>query len=735
MTLYSIPPLLTLACFVGLAALTLLRGEKSRINFLFLLICILGTFLHLDILLAFNLKSAQTALLISRIDHFFIIYLIPLYIQFFHAYLQIEKRKWLIILSYAYAFILTAFIPTDLYIVSMQRHYFGYFARGGCLYPFFGLGGLIATVYILLLLYQSFRREISSTRRKRLIYVFIGFGVMGLMNSLNIFPLMGHSIYPPGNLSFIPLIVFGIGLFRHDLLKMGFSIKKSLVYSTVTALLTGFYALIVTVLNRMFKDFDFSDSLLFPVCFFFVLTFIFGPLKRCAQNIIDRTFYKGKTDYQKTIHDIGKMIVSVLDLNEIGIQLTRTLLSAMMIENCALFLKNSGGSYACLSAQGDHRKCLLHALIFEKSSLATYLRSDCQPLFRWTLDETKKGIYNRSLSTEPDRLHAEIILPLTIKNEPNGFLVIGMKRSGDHFSKADIDLLKTLSHQTALAIENARAYQKIEQLNKTLEQKVADRTISLKKALNEKEKTQELLVRSESLAAIGQLVAGVAHEINNPLTSVKSLIQTTIEDLNELGSQLPLLVDMIDDLRFADRETERARKIVASLLGLSRQTQTYTETVNLNMVIQDALRVLHNQHKYLSVSIHLDLVENLPEIQGNFANLGQVAINIIQNAIHAVTAAAGSIYLTTRYVPGKRQVVFECRDTGSGISDSIKADIFKPFFTTKKAGQGTGLGLYICHEIIRKHGGKITFNSLSKKGSVFRVNLPVVTGRDDCRRD
>ena len=140
MNLYSIPPFLTLCCFVGLAALIAFRGRTTKINILFFIICLLGSLLYIDILFAFNMNSAETALMISRLDHFFLVYVIPVYVHFFHEFLNISKRKWLIPSGYAYAFILMCFTPTPLYIASMRKHYFGFFAKGGAIYSFFGLG-------------------------------------------------------------------------------------------------------------------------------------------------------------------------------------------------------------------------------------------------------------------------------------------------------------------------------------------------------------------------------------------------------------------------------------------------------------------------------------------------------------------------------------------------------------------------------------------------------------------
>ena len=248
---------------------------------------------------------------------------------------------------------------------------------------------------------------------------------------------------------------------------------------------------------------------------------------------------------------------------------------------------------------------------------------------------------------------------------------------------------------------------------------------SRKAALEEKEKTQQMLIQTESLAVIGQLVAGIAHELNNPLSSASSLIQTDIELINEQRGKSGIKDEVLKDLEFSLKELKRAETIVKSVLGLSRQTQTYVEDVDISAVIEDALRVLHNQYKHTEVVIEKDYEENLPRINGNFANLGQVFINIIKNSLQALPDGKGTILLKTRYKEDAGTVTIECRDTGVGIPAEVIKDIFKPFFTTKDVGTGTGLGLYMSHEIIKKHGGLISVSSNQGQGTTFTIDLPV----------
>ncbi len=251
-----------------------------------------------------------------------------------------------------------------------------------------------------------------------------------------------------------------------------------------------------------------------------------------------------------------------------------------------------------------------------------------------------------------------------------------------------------------------------------------------KKALLEKERTQEQLIQSESLAAIGQLAAGIAHELNNPLASASSLIQTDLELIQEQAEMREIDKSLLEDLTYARKELNKTKSIVKSILDLSRQTQTYQEEVNMNAVIDDALQVLYNQYKSLGVEIEKKYDPNLPAISGNFSNLGQVLINIIKNAIQALPDGRGKITLSTSHRQKTKTVVVECRDTGIGIPPEMMKDIYKPFFTSKEVGKGTGLGLYVSYEIIKKHKGEIRIDSREGTGTTVTILLPYERSSD-----
>ena len=621
-------------------------------------------------------------------------------------------------LATLYAIAFMAVSQSSLYLESVQRHFFGLFARGGVLYPFFGIGGLVTTIYVLTILHRAATEAVHTVQKNRLRYVLVGFGWMGFLHGLNALPRMGISIYPPSSLSFIPLVVFAVGLFRYDLLDMGMLIRKGTLYSLLTTALTCLYALMVTLADRLLTGIGFSKTIHLQLLLFLIVALVFSPFKDSIQNWIDRLFFRHQQTYRNALGRISRTIVTLLNPEDIGRRITQALVDRMHLRRAAMIIRTDGaGGFRQIAAAGqwpqvpagrqDPRKRLLQRIEHQQ-----------MPLLRQHLMARGHTRASSEILADMDQMGAEALLPLRAPEGTTGCLLLGEKRSGALYYPTDMDLLETLASQSALALENAKNFRKAEDLSGDLERKIEERTRQLKQALVEKEQTQAQLIQSESLAAIGQLVAGTAHELNNPLASVKSLLQSTIEDL-DAAAPVEGIDDMImDDLRFADRELSRAHAIVTSLLGLSRQRQTFSEKVRIN-------RVLQSQHNIRRPDIVQTLPPDLPHIEGNFSNLGQVAINLIQNAIQATAETDGRIFLSTRYEASNREIVFECADTGPGVPETLRQDVFKPFFTTKPVGRGTGLGLYICHEIIRKHRGSLTLVNPGENGARFVVRLPV----------
>ncbi len=244
-----------------------------------------------------------------------------------------------------------------------------------------------------------------------------------------------------------------------------------------------------------------------------------------------------------------------------------------------------------------------------------------------------------------------------------------------------------------------------------------------KEATAELQRHRELVHRNEKLAAMGQLLAGVAHELNNPLSVVigqAALLQLRARD-GPLGERADKIV----------QAAERCGRIVKNFLALARQHPPERETVHLNRVVEDAVGLLAYPLRVGNVEVSLDLQPNLPPLWADPHELQQVVVNLLTNAQDAMRDAPPPrrITITTRHDPAGARVSMEVGDTGPGISPEIQSRIFEPFFTTKPPGQGTGLGLSLCLGIVESHGGTMRVESAPGAGARFSVDLPVPTGQ------
>jgi two-component system NtrC family sensor kinase len=228
--------------------------------------------------------------------------------------------------------------------------------------------------------------------------------------------------------------------------------------------------------------------------------------------------------------------------------------------------------------------------------------------------------------------------------------------------------------------------------------------------------TRQQIGRSEKLASLGRLAAGVAHEINNPLTGVLTFAHLLREKPN---------MDEQDkeDLDLIIRETTRAAEIVRRLLDFSRERPVMIQQLEINEVVHRTLQLIRNQKLFEGIIITERLGENLPEINGDMNRLQQVFLNLMLNSCEAMPGG-GSMTIDTLAENG--EVRIEIADTGNGIKAEVMERIFEPFFTTKPVGQGTGLGLAVTYGIIQQHGGSIEVESEEGKGTKFIIGLPAV---------
>lgn len=234
--------------------------------------------------------------------------------------------------------------------------------------------------------------------------------------------------------------------------------------------------------------------------------------------------------------------------------------------------------------------------------------------------------------------------------------------------------------------------------------------------VTEKRRLEASLAQSEKLAAVGQLAAGVAHEINNPLAAI-------IANSQLLQRELPVGDDRRESVDLIALAGDRASRVVRDLLDFARQEPYQTAPTDVNASIASALTLVDHEFRTHSLNLILDLEQNLPLIEGGHDRLQGVWLNLLMNARDAVNSTQGEIRLTSRRTDG--HIVVTVADNGVGIPAERLSRVFEPFYTTKAPGHGTGLGLSVCHQIIKQHGGDIQVSSLPGQGTTFTVSLPL----------
>ena len=234
----------------------------------------------------------------------------------------------------------------------------------------------------------------------------------------------------------------------------------------------------------------------------------------------------------------------------------------------------------------------------------------------------------------------------------------------------------------------------------------------------ERRRLQEQLIQSEKMSAIGQLIAGVAHDLNNPLASVVGFSDFLAE-----AADVP--ASLREPLQVIRQEAERAATIVKNLLSFARSREGERVRQPIRAVLESTLGLLRNQLMAQKVEATLDVEPGLPDVEVSVNQIKQVFVNIINNACQAISsdAPSGRMWITAKRV--RDHVVVSVTDSGPGMTEEIAAHVFEPFFTTKPEGEGTGLGLSISQGIVREHGGRITLETRPGSGAAFTVELPV----------
>ncbi len=552
---------------------------------------------------------------------------------------------------------------------------------------------------------------------------------------------------------------------KHDLFDVDRVVRQGFIYGTLSAIVVGTYAVVLLLPAAIAPEQAAVWRVPLGMTFVLVLALALDPLRRMVQDGVDRAFYRSRVDYRGAIDDLSEALTKLVELPEVVAHVTRVVVEALQVESASLglflapdqppavWLRDPDGHLT--RSEGNDGLVALGRDLAEADRAG---RADAVArLVDVRLDHQKRRVLERASAT--------LALPLCVGERTVGVLLLGPRRSGKAFDFDDVGLLRTLAHQTAMALQNARAYEELAALTRELDARVRQRTDELhasndrlSAAYGELQRTQAKLVHSEKMSSLGQLVAGVAHELNNPasfvygsLTNLTEYVQAFVEivrayeevpvddehlrrrlsDLRDRHRLDYLVVEAPELLRICAEGSERIKSIVADLRAFARPGGTERSAVDVREGIESTLRLLQHRIAGAGVTVTRDY-RDVPRIEAAAGELNQVWMNLLANAVDAVRGAERPeirIAIGRCTLDDRRAVAVEIADNGAGIEARHVPRLFEPFFTTKPVGHGTGLGLSIAYGAVKDHGGEITVASAPGQGATFTTRLPVTSVR------
>ncbi len=528
----------------------------------------------------------------------------------------------------------------------------------------------------------------------------------------------------PINLAAFAIIPFPLSLayavVKHDLFQVEAMVKRGAYYLLLTGAIGAAYAGAILVFN-LTLPLAITNSVAFPILFTLVVLVLFNPLRTFLQGIVDRVFFRTSYDSAQVLEEVGAQLASALTRDHIA-RLVRNGVEAaipnartrLFVGTVARGLEEVGGVIAVPGV-------LVRAL--SPGRVLTSFDSPASYPDPATAERVRDAL---------GALEAEVAVPLWLHGELIGLLTAGPKRSGLFYTAGDAAFLRALAHQAAISLQNAASYEELMALNATLEERVADRTAQLESsnrhlgaALQDLQQAQVQLVQSEKMASLGRLVAGIAHEINNPVSFIATSVEPLRRRLQRALAAAPPdvrrpLAEAEEIVGVMARGAERTTAIVQDLRSFSRLGEAARKPADLHDGLDTTLRLLEPRWRD-RITVHRDYGD-LPLVECDPGQLNQVFMNVLANACDAVQAG-GNVWIATR-VDGEMAEV-TIRDDGPGIPDEVRAHIFDPFFTTKDVGGGTGLGLAISHQVVTAHGGRIDVDSTPGAGATVTIRVPL----------
>jgi signal transduction histidine kinase len=558
-------------------------------------------------------------------------------------------------------------------------------------------------------LYAGGRAAPSPLERRRALYL-VGVGVVAtLVTTADLVPFTVNRIFPGevpplgSVLVLAVLYMFSEVVERRRLIDLYELAGRFVVLTALALVLAGIYYRLVdwqVVAERRLQE---GPYFLNAIVASLVILILFDPLRAKVEEQIGRFFFGERYDFDRLVGELRNRLAHTLELDGLGRTLMQGLDATRRVTSAALYLVDADRralervAWHGTEPEARHDIAALRALIdhARAQGAAVHELIDRERDDRRELRETREAENLTELSRALDTLGAGVALPLVSDaGDLLGLLTVTDERMRDAFSSDEVQTLKGLAAQAAIVVENSRLHARIKERDR--------------------------------LAALGEMAAGLAHEIRNPLGAIKAAAQVMDGGATDAAQK--------DLLGVIQEEVERLDRVVGSFLDYARPYRGNPSILEVGQVVRRTLQLVRNDLP-AGVALTVDIPDELPTVRMDPEHLRQVLLNLLRNACEAMSnRGAITLRASARTRGGfvkegddvlPELVELSVSDTGPGIDPAVQRNLFIPFFTTKASG--TGLGLAICQRLVESAGGRIAVRSSSASGTTFTVTLPVVT--------
>ena len=606
----------------------------------------------------------------------------------------------LLLVAYTLGLFHIPIIFTDVFFSEVRLAFSSfYYAVPGPFFPVFVVFwvGLIAVGHRIL--WMAFR-DASPLRRKQIASFSLATALGFVGGSLSYLPFYHIDLYPWGHFA-IPIgqLMMAYAMLKYRVMDVALVLEKGLSFLAVFAV-AGIPALAVLTWAQVvyFGGINVQFTLMLASLFLIVALGSF-TLRRRTEQVVGQTLFKGRYETAATLSTFSRALVTILDFKALTQTIVNTLVQVMALRSALLFiLDHEKPLFVQIASAGKLRNSQLPVSFKKNDSLPSLLHVKPTTLVREELEYLNHAGEFTDVVQALHTLEAEVCVPLMNKGRLLGFCLLGERSGYDSYSNDDLELLTTLAHEAAIALDNAILYEDLK-------------------------RSQSLLWRTDRLRSLEIMAGGFAHEIRNPLTSIKTFVELAPDRSGDQDFLRHFGTVVFEDVARIERLTQE-------IMDYARQEGPQLQEEDLNDIVSSCLYLFEVRTGGKPLSVEKQLHAGLPSVKVDRRQMKQVLLNMFFNALESMLPDGGTLRVRTHFLAKGNQdhhVQVEIEDTGCGIHSDNLEHIFDPFFTTKhesREREGTGLGLTIAHQIIREHGGKIEVQSILNQGSTFLVTLP-----------